>query len=375
MKTFFTLGILALLFFGCSSGKKALEKGDYSKAMSQSIKRLRSNGDHKKSRSTLRKAYPLALELHRSNIERAQLSSDPLKWEVVAANYRQLNTLYDEILRCPACREVVPNPRKYDADLVSANQKAAEIRYELGVDAMRYGQDRLKAIEAHQHFLIAKNFVPRFRDVEEKIREALYNATLKVVVEPIPSPARVFNIRHEFFVNKINEYLHSNMINDYVRFYTPEEVEAANLGYVDHIIRMEFDRFSLGNVSSRTIEREVSRDSVVVGELEGEKIYGTVKAKLKVNEKSITGSGLLDFSILDNDLKKVISQEKFPSEYTWSIRWASYNGDERALSDEELKMVETVETSVPGPQLMFEEFTAPLFDQVISKLRHYYRTY
>jgi len=64
-----------------------------------------------------------------------------------------------------------------------------------------------------------------------------------------------------------------------------------------------------------------------------------------------------------------------PSEYIWSIRWASYNGDKKALSDEELDMIEQSNLSIPSPQFMFEEFTAPLYDQVVSKLSNYYRRY
>ena len=359
----------------CASGKKALKRGNYDKAVAQAVNRLRSNDDHKKATVTLKKAYKYAVEAHLNNINRAKASNDLLRWESIARDYQQINFLYDEILRCPGCREVVPNPINYDAELASAKRNAAEVRYDLGVEALKFKKDRIKAIEAHEHFLVVRDFVPRYKDVEEKLQEAMYYAMLRVVVEDIPSPGRLLNVKHEFFVNKINEYLHNTRVNEYVRFYTPSEADAEQLEYVDHIIRMEFDRFSLGNVFSSKNTREVSRDSVVIATRDGEDIYGTVKAKLTVHEKAITGSGLLDFKIYDNDKNKVITQEKFPSEYTWSIRWASFNGDERALSEEELEMVNTVEASVPNPQWMFEEFTAPLYDQVITKVRNYYRGY
>ena len=365
----FALGSL----LGCASGKKALKKGDYDKAVTQAINRLRSNDDHKKALATLKKGYRYAVEMHISNVNRAKASNDPLKWEAVAGNYQQINYLADQILRCPGCRDVVPNPVRYDSELSSAKQKAAEVRYDLGVEALKYKKNRDKAIEAHQHFLAVRDFVPRYKDVEEKLQEAIYYATLRVVVEPIPAPTRMYSLKHEFFVNKINEYLHNANINDYVQFYTPEEAKAAKLEYVDHVIRMEFDQFNLGNVYSSKDTREVSRDSVVIATKNGEDIYGTVKAKLTIHQKAITGTGLLDFKVLDNDRNKVITQEKFPSEYTWSIRWASFNGDERALNEEEIEMVNTVETSIPNPQWMFEEFTAPIYDQVISKISSYYR--
>lgn len=365
--------VVLLVLAGCSSGKKALKKGDYDRAVAQAVNRLRSNDDHKKASSTLKKAYRLAVSVHQDNVKRAKTGNDIFKWEIISANYQQINNMYDQIIRCPGCQDVVPNPLRYDAELAAVNQEAAAVRYDLGMEAMKYKQDRIKAMEAHQHFLRARNYVPRYKDIEEKMNEAIYYATLRVVVEPIPAPVRILNVRHEFFVNKINEYLHNRIINEYVRFYTPGEAEASNLEYVDQVIRMEFDEFSLGNVSSRIIEREVSKDSVEIGKSKGEPVIGTVKATLKINEKSISGRGVLDFKIMDTSLNKVISQEKFPSNYTWSIQWASYNGDKRALSQEELDLVNTKEVGIPNPQMMFEEFTAPLFDQVINKITFYYR--
>lgn len=378
MKKYINIAIvsfLALLLLGCASGKNALKKGDYDKAVAQAINRLRSNDDHKKATSTLKKAYKFAIEAHLTNIRRAKSTNAIMKWEAIALDYQRINGMADQILRCPGCRDVVPNPVRYDSELASAKRSAADVRYDLGVAALKFKKNREKAIEAHEHFLVVQDFVPRYKDVEQKLQEAMYHATLRVVVESIPAPARVYELKHEFFVNKINEYLDHNVISPYVRFYTPHEADAEKLEYVDHIVRMEFDRFNLGNVFSNKSTKEVSRDSVVIATKGREKIYGTVKAKLTVHEKAITGSGLLDFKIYDNDRNKVISQEKFPSEYTWSIRWASFNGDERALSEEELDMVNTVETSIPNPQWMFEEFTAPLYDQAISKLRDYYRRY
>ncbi|MEQ8469944.1 MAG: hypothetical protein RIC35_02095 [Marinoscillum sp.] len=378
MKKYYNLCVilgLATILLGCASGKNALKKGDYDKAVAQAINRLRSNDDHKKAASTLKKAYRFAVEAHMTNIKRANVSNDPLKWEAVAWGYQNINNMADQILRCPGCRDVVPNPVRYDSELANAKRNAADVRYDMGVAALNFKRDRTKAIEAHEHFLMVQNFVPRYKDVEDKLREAIYYATLRVVVEPIPSPSRMLSIKHEFFVNKINEYLHHNVISPYVQFYTPSEAETQKLEYVDHVIRMEFDQFSLGNVYSNKTTRDVSRDSVVIATRDGEKIYGTVKAKLTINEKAITGNGLLDFKIYDNDRNKVISQEKFPSEYVWSIRWASFNGDERALNEEELEMVNRVESSIPSPQWMFEEFTAPLYDQAIGKIRAYYRNY
>ncbi|MEM8893188.1 MAG: hypothetical protein AAGC88_01340 [Bacteroidota bacterium] len=363
------------ILFGCSTGKKALQKGDYDKAVIQAINRLKSNGGSKKARATLQDAYQYALGIHLDNVNRAKASSDPYKWEEVVNNYQSVNNLYEAIRRCPSCLEIVPTPAKYFKDLEYAQGQAAEARYAMGAIAMQQKMSREKAIEAHEHFKVVRNMDSQFKDVEQQLQEALYYATLKVVVEPIPRPMRAVDLRHEFFVNKINEYLHQTAINEYVRFFTPEEAQNQNLEFVDQAIQMEFDQFTLGNVFQNNTERQIVRDSVVVAQKDGEDVLGTVKATIRISEKSITGGGVLDFRVIDQNTRKILTQEKMPSEYVWTISWATFQGDERALNDEELAMTRRQELGVPSPHIMFEEFTAPLFDQVTGKIRNFYRRY
>ncbi len=367
--------LLIFVIAGCSTGKKALKQGDYDTAVNQAINRLKSNDDSKKASATLKKAYAYSLEIHKSNISALENSVDPYKWDKIVREYEILDSQYDQIQRCPGCRKYVPNATSVERELQEAKGDAALVRYDMGMAAMQDKERRDKAIEAHKHFVAASNYIPRFKDTEYLKEEALYYATLRVVVEPIPSPSKALKLNQDFFYNKVMEYLHRGSISTYVQFYTPEESKAQKLEWVDHVINMEFERFALGALNSRTYVEDVSRDSVVLSTQNGEKVYGTVKAKLKVNEKSITGSGLLDFQVKDLERNRIVTQEKFPSQYEWKVSWATFTGDERALSQEQKDMVKSVELDIPRPQRMFEEFAEPLYQQVVDKLYYYYREY
>lgn len=369
------IGLTLLTAMSCSSGRKALEQGDYDDAVYKAINRLKSNDNSKKAINTLKYAYPYAVELHQRNIDRFSSSADPLKWDKIVNEYQIMDAQFQAIQTCPGCRRHITRPVSVIRELQDAKREAAEVRYTLGTQALALKTRRDKAIEAHEHFLAANTYIPRYKDSQQLMEEALYHAMLRVVVEPIPSPTRNLVIKHEFFYNKIMENLHRHNTNPYVQYFTPAETKAQDLEWVDHVINMEFDRFSLGNLISNTYVEEVSRDSVVIATRNGEDIYGTVKAKLAINEKSLVGSGLLDFRVKDLETTRILTQEKFPSEYRWTVRWATYNGDERALSAEQKAMVNVTNFDVPGPQYMFEEFAAPLFDQIISKIHSYYRNF
>ncbi len=374
-RLFIRIGLILTIFAvaACSSGRKAFEQGDYDRAVYQAVKRLRSDGDNQKARATLAKAYSHALSTHERKIGNLKSSQDPFRWEQMLSHYSAVNRLSEEILRCPACLEIVPNPKQYLSELTGVRQSAAEERYKLATEALKNKANRDQALIAHQHLVKANEFVPGYKDSQQLMEEAIYYATLHVVVEPVPAPVGALALNQEFFNNKVMEFLNANTINPYVRFYTPEEAQARQLEWIDHKISMSFDQFALGNVISHTEVIEVHRDSVLLNPGDRNEVYGRVEAQFKRFEKGIVGSGLLDFRIVDPELNRVISQEKFPSEFRWVTVWATYNGDKRALTEEQLNLVEKRELEIPHPQFMFEQFAAPLYDQVVSKISNFYR--
>jgi len=68
-------------------------------------------------------------------------------------------------------------------------------------------------------------------------------------------------------------------------------------------------------------------------------------------------------------------QDKMPGEFIWISEWASFNGDDRALSQQQLNMTKQREVQPPTPQDLFVEFTKPIYDQVTSRLSSFYSRY
>lgn len=79
--------------------------------------------------------------------------------------------------------------------------------------------------------------------------------------------------------------------------------------------------------------------------------------------------------ILDARTDAVLLARKFPGEFVWFSEWASFNGDERALSKEQLALCERRELAPPHPQDLFIEFTKPIYGQLSSNVREFYRRY
>lgn len=379
MKFRYLPAFICIVFLSaCSSGKKAYERGDYYGAVMKAVNRLRQNPDHGKSVSTLKEAYPLALAHYESQVKNEVASNSQFKWKNAIQSYNTLNALYEQIRQCPGCLAVIPNPRNYYSEIGPLKEKAAEESYNAGITALMKGT-RNDAKAAYYNFKDAQTFMPGYKDVIAYLEKAKYEATLKVILEQIPVPAR-YNLSGGFFQDQVEEYLHTNYTDmSFIRFYTPTEAQSLELQEADQILRVQFDDFSVGNTALHEKEETVSRDSVRVGEvkLEGKTVpvYNTVKAKLTTMRKEVLSQGLLSMVIVDARTNGVLAHQKFTGEYRWVNSWARFNGDDRALSDAQLALCKQKEVQPPGAQELFLEFSRPIYNQLIPAVKGFYAGY
>jgi hypothetical protein len=369
--------LLLILTLGCSSGKKAYERGDYYESVLKSVQRLRQKPDHSKSQETLQNAYPLAVEILELNANNAISSNEPFKYKTAIQAYNQINNMYEQIKQCPSCLKVVKNPKNYYAELGPLKEKAADESYNAGITALMKGT-RNEAKNAYFNFLDAQNFVADYKDVVEYLHKSKFEATLKVVVERIPVPKR-YALSGDFFQDKVEEYLHKNYPdNGFIKFYSTEEMKTVSYT-PDQVMKIQFDDFSIGNTNLKEKEETVTKDSVKVGETKFEgkmvPVYGTVKAKLTTYRKEVISTGLLSMVITDAKTTGVLAHRKFDGTYTWVNSWARFNGDDRALTKEQAALCKLKELQPPQEQDLFLEFSRPIYDKLIPSIRTFYQAY
>ena len=376
MKAKYFLFLFVGLAFSCSSGKKSFEKGNYYSSVLQSVERLRKNPTHKKSQETLQEAYPLAIQYFEGVTRNMQQSDDRFKSGKMYDTYVKMNHMYDEINRSPGALSVIPNPKSYYSEINMYREQAAEERYNAGLMSMDQGT-REGAKEAYNHFKRAKNYMATYKDIDAKLEEARWLSILKVVVDQVPVPTAQYQISVNFFQEQLDEFLFHYSDNEFVRFFSPQD---ENIKEPDQILVVQFDDFMVGQTNNYEYTKELSRDSVVVGDVTLEdgtkkKVYGTVKAKYTEHKREVISKGLVSMRILDGRTQQVIVHEKFPGQFTWTSLWGNFQGDERALEKEQLAVCANKPANPPPPQDMFVEFTKPIYSQMTSKIRSYYRNY
>lgn len=368
------VGILA----ACSSGKQAFERGDYYEAVMQAVARLRQNPDHKKSRETLRNSYPMALEWLETDAKNQIASNAPMRWRSALQSYEKINTMYEAIRQSPGALRVIPNPKNFYTEIGPIKEKAAEELYNAGIASLMKGT-REDAKRAFYEFSEVHQYIPNYKDVIEYLEKARNEATVFVVVEQLVVPTR-YNLSGSFFQDKVWEFLNRNFTDQgFVRFFNPKAVQELRLPRVDQVMRLQFDDFSVGNVTTSERVETISKDSVKVGEekVNGQTVpvYKTVTAKVTTFRREVVSQGVLSMIITNVKTGSVMTHQKFQGRHVWNATWARFSGDERALSQQQIEMCKRQEAFPPDPQNLFLAFAGPIYDQLTPAIREFYRNY
>ncbi|MDR3350794.1 MAG: hypothetical protein LBN98_04005 [Prevotellaceae bacterium] len=375
-----TVIIAGVLLVACkSTGQKALSQGDYYTACLQAINKLRSSPDNAKAAGALEQAYPLAVDYTQREVERLMASpSNNSRFRAIFNLYLHMNNIAVQLSQCPAALRIIPHADYYNSQLESARNMAAEESYQAAENYLRQGT-RPAAKQAYLQYRQVNSIIPGYKDVADKLQEAKWDATLKVVLEQIPVEGQ-YKISADFFQAKVFEYFSTGIRNEFIRVFSPEEAENTQL-QPDQLIRLRFLDFTVGQLHESKHTREVTRDSVATGtykDAKGEEhtVYGTVKATLTAHTVELSSGGILEAAIINYATKSVLSQQRFPGAYVWSDSWASFNGDERALSRKELDMCKRSKPSPPPPpQELFIQFTVPIYADLSRFIQNYYRNY
>lgn len=374
----FTLIAISIIFeISSCTGSRNLDKGNYDKAISRSVKKLRKSPNNKKAQKTLLAAYNHAVKLKIEEVNRLKNSSDVYKWEKIVDIYSNLNSISSNIDHCPACLKIIPDANVYTSSLEEAKTNAATVRYNLGIEQLKL-KTIASAQDAYRHFYKAKSYIFNYKDVDKQLEIALNAATIRVVMEHIPMHSHSLKLSNEFFESKIFEFLNS-LNYEFVRFYSSEDAQTYNIKPHQYL-NFRFDDFVVGQQNMYEKEIEVKNDSVVLKtelmpDKTHKKIYGTVKADFRTYNLSLTSTGLLDMKIIDANSNATLVQNKMPGTYLWETKWATYNGDSRALTISQLELTKLRPATPPPPQQLFIEFTKPIFNQVKGHISNYYKKF
>lgn len=345
----------------------------------KAIERLQENPDSRKAKSNLKSSYSQAVKFFESRKNYVLVSGDKQKYSKAIGYYKMLNQLTDELQACSTCTEVVKNTKKYYEELQDLLKHAAKERYDLGIAGMQSGA-RDGAKEAYYHYLKCNEFVPGYFDVEDRASEALFNAILKVVIEPKPMTKNTYGLNPSFFYDSLQTDMIKGNTNDFISFYTPQTAHVAQIQFPNHIVELRLDNFMIGDIKESEETVEAKNDSIFVEEKENDKgekfsVYESVTATMNIKKKEVVCRGMIVLRITDYRSKLIVRNRKFPGRFVWTSEWGTFNGDERALNEKQVEVSKQEELDVPSPQDLFVEFSKPIYIKTTEYLKDFYKDF
>jgi hypothetical protein len=177
--------ILSILFTGCGSSKKQLQKGNYDAAIDKAVKQLRKDHDDVKQIDILTQSYRIANDQDQERIRFLKTEGRADSWDEIYLVYKRLND------RQSLVRTVTPlnyNGKAVDfpyvdyiPGMVGAKRKAADFYFAHGNELMKSGLKESYR-QAFNEYGRAKQYVGDYEGIDSKIQEAKYLGMSRVLI-------------------------------------------------------------------------------------------------------------------------------------------------------------------------------------------------
>lgn len=350
-KLYITLLITAITLVSCKNAQKLYDRGNYDQAVDVAAKKLQKKPGDTRTIVVLQDAYRFAVDDHESRIRSHSSSSSDLRAEKIYQEYSQLQSLYESIRRSPAAYDIV-KPTDYSSYVNTYRDEAANARFDRGMNLMDR-DDKISYREAYYEFQKALALRPGDQAIRDKMDEAFENAVVNVVVMPLTKVGLQYgsyNFDYQNFNYNVVRYLQNNNSGNFVRFMSESDPRQRSLR-PDHVVDMRFSDVNIGryrdHVDTREVSKQVVSKEIIVSKDSVVKEYTTVKARISVTTRVIEANALLQATVRDQNNRRLWS-DVFRGDYNWSYSFATYTGDERALSDEDKMLLKQREAWPPS---------------------------
>ncbi|HET7898736.1 MAG TPA: hypothetical protein VFL47_13725 [Flavisolibacter sp.] len=374
-KLYVPILLASFFFFSCKSANKAYNKGDYADAIELGVKKLQKDPSDAETRDLVKSAYTFAVNQSESNIRSLSNSNNDNRYEAILREYNRLQDLYQTIQASPVAAKAI-NPSSYSEYVQTYSNKVAEAHLATAGRWMAEGTKKAYR-EAYNEYSYALRYQST-ADIKRK-RDEAYNAALtKILVVPIQNYAGYnynSSIQLEQFQNDVMRTLANNITDNFIRFYSDWDLRSKNL-QPDQVLEMNLGRIVIGAPSDERSQRVVSKEVVVKETVYKPdsvvKQYATVRATVTNTRRTLLSEG--DLYLTVRDVKgNVLWTDRFTGQHRWQTEFASYTGDERALTESDRTLLNRTNNSNPPRE---DEIMRELYRQIqldlSNRLRGYY---
>jgi hypothetical protein len=373
--TLLSFTALAIFLASCKSATKLYQKGNYDEAVQVAVKKLQKDPSDSKLRSVVQDAYHYAVDDHENRIRSYAENANELKWEWTYNEYADLQNLYNAIYRAPSVYELV-HPTDYSSYLNTYSEKAAQVRYDRGMQWMDDG-NKESFKKAYHEFQAALSLKPGDITIRHALDESYDAALTKVMVMPVDDYGYTFSSNSYELKNMNADIIRSlqyNTGNEFVKFYSSWEAQRDNV-IPDQVVELRFSSFDIGQIHDNKNTKEISKQVVVKETVYKPdsviKQWATVTARIITTTRTMYSEGNLNISIRDNS-GHWLWNDNIHADQSWSTSFTTFSGDERALSEEDKKLLNQKQEDAPRSSDIITCIKENISNDLLYRLKNYY---
>lgn len=354
--------IIATTLLGCASSSKKYDKGDYDSAMEISAKKIKKDPGKFEEVDIFNDAYRMAYVKDKAEVDRLKGEGNPANWGKIYTIYVRMNHRQELAKTLPPVG-IVFEEQDFASEIENAKTKAAEYSYAKGIEQLGKN-DKLAARDAHSMFVVAKSYIPTFRDVDEKIAEAKFKGTTNVFFtiedkSKVVAPKTLMEELQAINVNDLDKdwlnydnNIDSNRIYHYSIILTMNDILVSPEEMKETITQESKeieDGFSYVLDANGNVKKDSLGNDIKIPKYKT--IHCAIKRVQQRKSARITGN----INYYDNVANKLMKAEPITSDALFENFYAVANGDLNALSPQSHKDLQTQPVPFPpSPDLIIQ---------------------
>ncbi|ALU74619.1 hypothetical protein G1K66_03170 [Tenacibaculum finnmarkense] len=391
-KTTLLLLFISFVTLSCNSLKtteKALNTGDYEKAIALSIKKLAKNKYKAKNQPyviTLQNAFFKATNRDLEKI-------DYLKKEANSANLEAIYTLYHRLKnRQEKIKPLLPltdvstgkivdfNLVNYDTNIIEAKENYADYLYQKGVRLLNTGyQNKMNYRNSYTVFTKLNKISPNYKNTNDLQKQAHLKGTDYIFVSLNNQTNQIIPRRLEADLLALDTYGLNNLWTVY---------HAEKNNYVKYDFDVELNLRSIVISPEKIHEKEIIKEKQLkdgfkyLKDNKGGYVKDSLGVKIKVDNfktircqlyhftqfKSSKVAGIVKY--FDNSTNQLIESFPIDSEFIFEHIYARYDGDRRALDESFFNLTRLQSVNFPSNEQMVYDTGSDLkekFKHIITR--------
>jgi len=373
-KTIPLLLFIITIFCACSSVKtaqKAINSGDYEKAITLSIKKLTSNKTKEKNQPyvvMLEEAFQKATERDQSRISFLEKQNNTVNLAEIYELYRDLNYRQERIRPLLPLRILKSNRqanfdfKNYDDAILKAKEKYVSNLYTEAQSIFKQGSsNKIYYRKAHNEFAKLDRIYPDYKNTSTYLEDAHNRGTDYVFVSVNNDTDQIIPRRLEDDLLAIDTY----GLNDFWTVYHAQKNR--NINY-DFDLELNFRNIEVSpeQIKEREVikERKIKDGHTFLLDDKGKQVKDSLGNKIKVDKFITVRCRLYEFTqfkssrvtgvvrYIDNKSDQIIERFPIESEFIFEHSYADYDGDKRALDDPLLDLIRLQSVRFPSNEQM-----------------------